>query len=151
VSNLVPAAVIQSRLVVGQGPAGPRGPAGPPGTEGGLATYPAAVAISGHTATALTADAEVVPADCMTLAHMLSVIGVTVGAAAAGADASVQRGGVIEHNGWSFVAGVPVVVGSAGALVQAVPVGAAWTQTLGLALSPTRLLIDLQPPVLLSP
>lgn len=127
-----------------QGPPGPQGPAGPPGGAALVRVGP--LPISGHSAVACDSAGELIPADCTSPAHRGAVLGVVASAYSPGDDASVQTGYVLEHAGWSWAPG-PVLVGAGGLLVQALPVGAIFAQVIGLALSPTRVLVDLQPPI----
>ena len=130
-----------------QGPPGPRGLAGAPG--GALLELVAAAALSGHMAVAYDDAGQLAPASADDTAHALRLVGVTTGAAAAGAPALVQTRDVIEHSGWAWVPHQPVFLGLGAALVQAVPVGAAFCLLMGMALSPTRLLLNPQPAVFL--
>lgn len=102
--------------------------------------------ISGHSAVAVNSSGELVPADCTAAAHQGAVLGVVVNAYAAGSSAEVKTGFPLEHLGWSWSVG-PVFVGAAGQLTQALPPGALFSQTVGRAVSATRVLIDLQPPI----
>lgn len=129
-----------------QGPPGPPGPAGAPG--GALLVVTAGATLSGHMAVAYDSTGALVPASADDAAQLLRLVGITTGAVGAGLPATVQRQDVLDHAGWAFTPGQPVYLGLAGALVQAVPPGAAFIQVLGLALTPTRLLVGLQPPVL---
>lgn len=108
------------------------------------------LSLSGHSAVACNSAGALVRADCTDLAHQGAVLGVVASAYAAGADAVVQTSQVIEHAGWSWLSGAPVLVGSNGQLAQALPMGAVFSQAVGQALSPTRILIDVQPPVSLT-
>lgn len=132
--------------IAAQGPAGPQGP---PGSSGD--TYAAAVALGGHRVVALDSAGEAEYASATQVADQLRVAGVTTNAADAGDPVTVQRAGLMVDAGWAWVAGTPVLLGLDGHLVQALPPGALWLQTIGLALSPTRVLLDLQPPILLAP
>ncbi len=129
---------------------GPPGPPGPIGPEGGatLVTVGAAP-ISGHTAVALDSGGLLVYADCTNAAHIGAVQGVVASAYSAGAQAVVQTGFELVHAGWTFSPG-PVFVGASGALVQALPVGAVFAQVVGFALAPTRIRVDVQPPIALT-
>lgn len=129
---------------------GPPGPPGPIGPEGGatLVTVGAAP-ISGHTAVALDSGGLLVYADCTNAAHIGAVQGVVANAYGAGAQAVVQTGFELVHAGWSFSPG-PVFVGASGALVQTLPPGAIFAQVVGFALAPTRIRVDVQPPIVLT-
>lgn len=136
--------------VVTEAVQGPPGPPGPIGPEGGatLVTVGAAP-ISGHTAVALDSGGLLVYADCTNVAHIGAVQGVVASAYSAGAQAVVQTGFELVHAGWTFSPG-PVFVGASGALVQALPPGAVFAQVVGYALAPTRVRIDVQPPIVLT-
>ena len=129
---------------------GPRGPQGIPGPAGGATTVTVGAApISGHTAVALDSGGLLVYADCTNPAHIGAVQGVVASACSAGAQAVVQTGFELVHAGWAFATG-PVFVGASGALVQALPVGAVFAQVIGYALAPTRIRVDVQPPIVLT-
>lgn len=126
------------------------GPPGPPGPGGGaLSDFEAAVPLSGHQGIALDASGKAIYASCDNLAHVLKVVGISTGAAAAAATLSVQSKDTLDHNGWAWVAGDTIMLGLNGALTNSLPVGAAFLQVLGKALSPTRILVGVQPPIIL--
>ena len=129
---------------------GPRGPQGIPGPAGGATTVMVgATPISGHTAVALDSGGLLVYADCTNPAHIGAVQGVVGNAYSPGDLAVVQTDFELVHAGWSFATG-PVFVGASGALVQAPPPGAVFAQVVGFALAPTRVRIDVQPPIVLT-
>ena len=129
---------------------GPRGPQGIPGPAGGATTVMVGAApISGHTAVALDSGGLLVYADCTNPAHIGAVQGVVGNAYSPGDLAVVQTDFELVHAGWSFSPG-PVFVGASGALVQVLPVGAVFAQVTGYALAPTRVRIDVQPPIVLT-
>ena len=129
---------------------GPRGPQGIPGPAGGATTVMVgATPISGHTAVALDSGGLLVYADCTNPAHIGAVQGVVGNAYSPGDLAVVQTDFELVHAGWSFTTG-PVFVGASGALVQVLPVGAVFSQVIGYALAPTRIRIDVQPPIVLT-
>lgn len=129
---------------------GPRGPQGIPGPAGGATTVMVGAApISGHTAVAMDADGLLIYADCTNPAHIGAVQGVIANAYGAGDLAVVQTDFDLAHAGWTFATG-PVFVGATGALVQALPMGAVFAQVVGYALAPTRIRIDVQPPIVLT-
>lgn len=102
--------------------------------------------ISGHSVVAVGADGALVPADCSNAAHLGAVLGVLANAYAAGALAQVQTALPLSHAGWAWAPG-PVFVGPAGHLTQQLPPGALFAQVVGHAVSPTRVLINVQPPI----
>ena len=129
---------------------GPRGPQGIPGPVGGATTVMVGAApISGHTAVAMDADGLLIYADCTNPAHIGAVQGVIANAYGAGDLAVVQTDFDLAHAGWTFATG-PVFVGATGALVQTLPMGAVFAQVVGYALAPTRIRIDVQPPIVLT-
>lgn len=124
-----------------------QGPPGPAGPSGGTQTVTVgATPLSGHTAVAVDADGLLVYADSSNPAHRFAVLGLLSQAFSAGTEAEVRTGFVLEHSGWTWTPG-PVFVGLGGALVQTVPGSAVFCQVVGLALSATRILIDVQPPI----
>ena len=129
---------------------GPRGPQGIPGPAGGATTVTVgATPISGHTAVALDSGGLLTYADCTNPAHIGAVQGVIANAYGAGDLAVVQTDFDLVHAGWTFATG-PVFVGASGALVQVLPVGAVFAQVIGYALAPTRIRVDVQPPIVLT-
>lgn len=131
-----------------RGPPGPPGPAGSPG--GALVTGTAGAALSGHMAVAYDAAGDLVYASADEAAHAWTLAGVTTGAAAAGDEVTVQRNDVIEHGGWAWTPQQLVFLGLGGVLTQSLPPGAAFCSVLGVALSPTRLMLQLQPPIFIT-
>ena len=136
--------------VVVRGVPGPRGIQGIPGPAGGATIVTVgATPLSGHTAVAMDADGLLIYADCTNPTHIGAVQGVIANAYGAGDPAVVQTDFDLSHAGWAFATG-PVFVGASGALVQALPVGAVFAQVIGYALAPTRIRIDVQPPIVLT-
>lgn len=136
--------------VVVRGVPGPRGPQGAPGPAGGTAVVTVgATPLSGHTAVAMDAGGLLIYADCTNQTHIGAVQGVIANAYGAGDPAVVQTDFDLTHAGWAFATG-PVFVGAAGALVQTLPVGAVFAQVVGYALAPTRIRVDVQPPIVLT-
>ena len=146
-STLLPPQVITTTLQRGQGIAGPPGPAGP--ASGAGADYTAAVSLSGHRVLALDSLGQAVYASADTLSDALRVAGMSLNAASAAAPITVQSSGLIEFNGWAWTANQPVYLGLGGAPVQTLPVGAVFAQVIGKAISPTQLMLSLQPPIIL--
>lgn len=137
-------------VVVTRGIPGPRGLRGVPGPPGGATTVKVGpVPISGHSVVACDSAGELVAADATNPAHRGAVLGVVADAYSPGDDAVVQTGYVLEHAGWAWAPG-PVLVGLSGQLAQAPPAGALFAQVIGQALSSTRVLIDINPPITLA-
>lgn len=139
--------VVESVEILAVAEQGPQGIQGVPGPAGGATLIPVgATPLSGHSAVALGADGALQPADCTLAAHRGAVLGVVANAYAAGADAVVSNNIPLEHAGWTWAVG-PVFLGAAGVLTQALPAGAKFSQVVGHAVSATRVLIDVQPPI----
>ncbi|RYF41285.1 MAG: hypothetical protein EOO27_46510 [Comamonadaceae bacterium] len=139
--------VLEILAVAEQGPEGARGPIGPAG--GATFVKVGAQAISGHSVVACDAAGLLVPADSTNPAHRGAVLGLVADAYSPGADAVVQTAYVLEHPGWAWTVG-PVLLGLAGGLVQNPVPGALFAQVVGHALSPTHILIDVNPPITLA-
>lgn len=102
--------------------------------------------LSGHSVVAVDSAGLLIKADCTNPAHRGAVLGLLGGAYSPGDQAEVQTAYPLDHAGWSWVPG-PVFVGANGQLVQVLPVGAVFSQVVAHALSTTRVLVDVQPPV----
>jgi hypothetical protein len=122
-----------------QGPAGPPGPAAvhtvPGIAVGALSGERMVKAVAGGFAYA-SADQ---------IGDLGHVTGLTTGAAADGASVDVQVSGEIDAGYWTWTPG-PVFLGLNGQLTQS-PGSAAFIQQVGMALSATRLLIEIFTPI----
>ena len=126
---------------------GPRGIQGIQGPAGGTTTVTVGAApLSGHSAVAVDAAGLLIQADCTNPAHRGAVLGLLANAYSPGDQAVVQTAFTLEHSGWTWSPG-PVFVGTAGQLTQTLPVGAVFSQVVAHALSPTLVLVDIQPPI----
>lgn len=126
---------------------GPRGIQGIQGPAGGTTTVAVgATPLSGHSAVAVDAAGLLIQADCTNPAHRGAVLGLLANAYSPGDQAVVQTAFTLEHSGWTWSPG-PVFVGTAGQLTQTLPVGAVFSQVVAHALSPTLVLVDVQPPI----
>lgn len=126
---------------------GPRGIQGIQGPAGGTTTVTVgATPLSGHSAVAVDAAGLLIQADCTNPAHRGAVLGLLANAYSPGDQAVVQTAFTLEHSGWTWSPG-PVFVGTAGQLTQTLPVGAVFSQVVAHALSPTLVLMDVQPPI----
>lgn len=136
--------VIEVVAVAEQGPRGIQGIQGP---AGGTTTVTAgATPLSGHSAVAVDAAGLLIQADCTNPAHRGAVLGLLANAYSPGDQAVVQTAFTLEHSGWTWSTG-PVFVGTAGQLTQTLPAGAVFSQVVAHALSPTLVLVDVQPPI----
>lgn len=128
---------------------GPPGPPGIPGPAGGQVLQRTA----GQDTSALVVVYEdlfsaVWPADPDVETDVLALLGVTVSAAQGGQPINVQRLGVIDDASWSFVPGRRVFLAGQGRLTQEPP-QAGYDVLIGTAVSPTRLLLNIQDPIAL--
>lgn len=136
--------VIEVVAVAEQGPRGIQGIQGPAG--GTTTVTVGATPLSGHSAVAVDAAGLLIQADCTNPAHRGAVLGLLANAYSPGDQAVVQTAFTLEHSGWTWSPG-PVFVGAAGQLTQTLPVGAVFSQVVAHALSPTLVLVDVQPPI----
>lgn len=136
--------VIEVVAVAEQGPRGIQGIQGPAG--GTTTVTVGATPLSGHSAVAVDAAGLLIQADRTNPAHRGAVLGLLANAYSPGDQAVVQTAFTLEHSGWTWSPG-PVFVGTAGQLTQTLPVGAVFSQVVAHALSPTLVLVDVQPPI----
>lgn len=131
---------------------GTEGPPGKPGDTGGAAssilTATAASNLGGHRVVKTVGMDEVDYADSSVPGDADLVVGVTLGAATAGADVQVQTDGVIEEGSWTWTPG-PVWLGLTGILTQTPPTSG-FLCKVGIALGPTTLLVDVEPAIVLA-
>jgi hypothetical protein len=133
-----------------KGPTGDTGPIGPQGPVGGAVVYlniQASVALGGHRAVYASGSGQVDYADRTNPAHRGKVLGITTGAVSQGVDVQIQQAGEITEPSWNWSNG-PVYLNTNGTLTQTAPTSG-FLQEIGVAISPTRLMIDLKPPVTL--
>lgn len=133
---------IPSTLVVG-----PQGPPGAPGTASVL-NLTTTTSIGQYRAVAVVSGV-VQYADNSLLGHLDMVVGVAAVGASAGGIVSIQNGGTLVNVGWSFDTTKPVFLGNSGMLTQTPP-STGFVQVIGVPISATQLLIQLQPPILLA-
>jgi hypothetical protein len=138
--------VIQVVADAEQGPPGPRGEAGPAG--GATVSRMAGATLSALVAVWEDAAGRVHALDQGDEDHVFSLLGVTLTAADAGAPIDVQRSGAITDSAWSWTPGQRIYLGIGGALTTTPP-AAGFDVLIGTALSPTRLLLNLQDPIAL--
>lgn len=109
-------------------------------------TFIAAETLSGNRAVYLTpvgvrlAD----PASGVTA----EVLGITTQAALSGESVNVQIKGELSEGSWSFIQGSRLWLGVSGTITQVIPTGATQVE-LGTALEPTKIFINIQPPLYL--
>jgi hypothetical protein len=128
-----------------QGEQGPPGRQGIPGPAGGAAVERQA----GETLSALRAvyelDGQVFALDYRDAEHIDLLSGITLSAAEVGTPINVQSLGPLDDSAWNWQPG-PVWLGANGALTQTPPADG-YDVLIGAAVSATRLLLNLQPPI----
>ena len=136
--------------VVTAGPQGPEGPVGPPGPAGGnVIALPAATALGGHRVVRSVGDGMCGYASVDNPLHGDDVLGVTLGAVVAGANANVQVAGEVTEPSWAWTPQEPVFLGANGVLTQEPPTetDAAFVLVVGFATSPTGLMLRIEGPI----
>lgn len=136
--------VIQVVADAEQGPPGPRGEVGPAG--GATVSRVAGSTLSALVAVWEDAAGRVHALDQNDEDHVFTLLGITLTAADAGQLIDVQRSGALTDSAWAWTPGQRVYLGLAGALT-ATPPAAGFDVLIGTALSPTRLLLNLQDPI----
>jgi len=102
----------------------------------------AAVELGGHRVVVLDAAGEAIYADRSILSHRDKVLGVTTGAASAGADATIRTYGELTEPSWSWTLDEPVFLGLTGLLTQTVPTSG-FVLRIGFPTAATSLFIDI--------
>lgn len=109
---------------------------------------PAAVSLGGHRVVASVSGSPIY-ADSSNNNLIGLVIGITARAVSAGQVALIQVYGPMSEVSWNWTPDSPLFVGADGALTQSAPTSG-WVQEVARAISATRIMIDLQPPILLN-
>ncbi|MEQ1709441.1 MAG: hypothetical protein ABL864_14030 [Terricaulis sp.] len=126
----------------------PSGAMGPTGYSSAIFTAEAEEALSGHRCVAWTATGTVEYADNATAGHAWATVGITTGAASAGASATVQASGEMIEGSWSWIPLGLIYLGTGGLLTQTAPAGPAFLRVLGHAIDATSMWIDPQQPII---
>ncbi len=126
---------------------GPRGPQGIPGPAGGAAfVRKSSGALSALLIVWEDSAGVVRPLDCSDVDHIDLICGLTLTAAAAGpGEVTVQRSGPVDDAAWSWTPG-RVYLGASGALTQTPPANR-FDVLVGVAVSATRLFLNIQDPI----
>jgi len=82
-------------------------------------------------------------ADANTIGHLDQVIGFVSESATAGDQVRVINGGNIVNPAWTLIPGATVYLGATGGITQS-PVGLSFVQMLGVAVTATRVLVNIQ-------
>lgn len=126
-----------------QGPTGPRGPAGP---AGGAFEMIAGMPISGHKVVASDENGKLIHAAADDLRFLGKIVGLTENAYAKDEPVEIITRGLLENSFWTWNLG-PVYVGVNGSITQDES-DLLFVQCIGQAISPTSILINIQPPII---
>lgn len=129
---------------------GPQGPQGEPGV-GGNATdvvYPAGEAIGGHRCVVVGSDGKVYYASQQELTHMNKVLGITTGAVAMGANATIRAFGEMTEPSWNWTLDKPIFLGLNGLLTQTPPT-TGFSLIIAFPTSATKIFVEIKDPILL--
>lgn len=137
----------QELVLLTEAQQGPPGPAGIPGPAGGqVLQRKAGMDMSALLVVYEDLSGSVWPADPDVESDVLALLGVTVSATVAGQPINVQRMGHIDDDAWQLQPGKRVFLGRQGRLTQEPPQGG-YDVLIGMAISPTRLLLNIQDPI----
>lgn len=133
-------------VLIGTGVPGGRGQQGIPGPAGGSAFQ----RMAGVTLSALrilyeSPNGSVYPLDHRDAAHIDLLLGLSLSAALSNTPVTLQRTGVIDDAGWSWIPG-NVWLGTDGQLTQTPP-AEGFDVLIGTAVSATRLTLNIQAPI----
>ena len=138
---------VQELVLLTEAQQGPPGPAGIPGPAGGqVLQRKAGMDMSALLVVYEDLSGSVWPADPDVESDVLALLGVTVSATVAGQPINVQRMGHIDDDAWQLQPGKRVFLGRQGRLTQEPPQGG-YDVLIGMAISPTRLLLNIQDPI----
>ncbi len=134
-----------------KGAKGDKGDKGDPGPVGGRMLKRARGPLSGGKVVRVVDDGDHVDvASALVAADAAAVVGLTLQSAVAAEDqVEVAHAGELEDSAWSFVPG-PVYLGVNGVLTQTRDSSWAFLRIVGTAVSPTKMMINLRPPVFLA-
>jgi hypothetical protein len=143
-----------------QGPPGIQGTVGPQGIQGvqgvqgaqGTATtypYPCAEPISAHRVVRLNQAGQLEYASCDNLSHKNSILGISVTAGNVSEITNVARVDTLIEPTWSWVPNEPLYLGINGFITQTPPTSL-FLLSVGVALSPTKIFINIGIPIILS-
>lgn len=140
------------RVVVSVGHAGRPGGQGIPGPAGGItAVFTATAAIGGHRVLTMTPAGELAYASADDLSAAGRIVGISLNAAAAGSEVSVQRSGEVSEPSWNLDTELPVYLGVNGLLTQTPPESpTVFSLIVGFPMTPTKLFVSIREPIYLT-
>lgn len=129
-----------------QGPRGPQGIPGPPGPAGGTShVRNSAAALSALLVVWEDELGVVRPLDSTDEDHIDLLCGLTITGTSSVGPVTVQRTGAVDDTAWAWTPG-RVYLGAGGSLTQTPP-NNGFDVLVGVAVSPTRLILDFQDPI----
>lgn len=129
------------------GTKGDKGDRGYPGTN--LISAVGDIDISGHSVIAINPTRGAVLASSDNWMHSHSTIGISLNASIAGAECLVLNFGPLEHSGWNLIPGQTVFLGLNGTMVQTIPSTALYSKIIGIAVTSTSMVVNIQTPIFL--
>jgi len=153
-SNLVIGESVENPVISGEkettvvvaGQSGPPGPRGNPGVAGTQFELSTSGAMSALRIVWEDADGLVHVLDKDDGDHITLIAGLTITATATAGDVTVQRAGPVDDDAWEWVASGPIWLGDSGIPTQTPPT-TGYDVQIGYAVSPTRIYLDIQPPI----
>lgn len=127
------------------GEQGPPGRPGIPGPAGGSALQRDAGEVISALRVLYELDGAVYALDYRDAEHVDLLLGISLTSAMSGEQLNIQRSGVIDDAGWSWMPG-RIWLGAAGALTQTPPSGG-FDVLIGSAMSATRITLNLSEPI----
>ena len=125
---------------------GPQGPAGPPGPAGGTSHVRNSVAALSALLVVWEDELGIVrPLDSTDEDHIDLLCGLTITGTSSAGPVTVQRTGAVDDTAWAWTPG-RVYLGAGGSLTQTPP-NNGFDVLVGVAVSPTRLILDFQDPI----
>lgn len=104
--------------------------------------YRAATALNAYKLVTTDSAGGLIYADAATPSHFNRIVGLTVGAAASGADCTVESSGQVSNSGWSWPVGALLYVGLDGAISTDATIGN-FCQQIGYASSSTTVVLTI--------
>lgn len=132
--------------IISEARQGPQGPAGPPGPAGGTShVRNSAAALSALLVVWEDELGIVRPLDSTDEDHIDLLCGLTITGTSSVGPVTVQRTGAVDDTAWAWTPG-RVYLGAGGSLTQTPP-NNGFDVLVGVAVSPTRLILDFQDPI----
>lgn len=113
-----------------------------------ILTFIAGQTLSGHRVVKANGSGHAVYADNTVIGDSQLLLGMTLGAAVIGNSVTIAQSGNIVEPSWSWAPGQPVFLGATGAITQTPP-SVGFLVTVGVAMTPTSMLMSLKQPIVL--